>query len=102
MTIPARIYLDNAATSWPKPESVYEAIDRYQRECGAPAGRSVYREASLAQRMVEQTRSAAAQFIGAGEPRRIAFTLNGTDGLNQAIHGIAKAGRACRDDCRRT
>ena len=31
-----RIYLDNAATSWPKPETVYAAVDRYMRECGAP------------------------------------------------------------------
>jgi cysteine desulfurase family protein len=87
-----RIYLDNAATSWPKPESVYESVDRYQRECGASAGRSVYREASRAQRLVEQTRAAAAQFLGAGEVRRVAFTLNGTDGLNQAIHGIVRPG----------
>ena len=35
----SRIYLDNAATSWPKPESVYQAVDRYQRELGAPAAR---------------------------------------------------------------
>ena len=33
-----RIYLDNAATTWPKPEAVYAAVDRYQRELGAPAG----------------------------------------------------------------
>lgn len=91
MTIP-RIYFDNAATSWPKPESVYAAVDRYQRECGAPAGRSVYREASFAQRLVEQTRAAVAQFLGSSEARRIAFTLNGTDGLNQAIHGIVQPG----------
>ena len=38
-----RIYLDNAATSWPKPEAVYAAVDRYQREIGAAAGRSAYR-----------------------------------------------------------
>ncbi len=42
----ARIYLDNAATSWPKPEEVYAAVDRYQRELGAPAGRSGYAEAA--------------------------------------------------------
>ena len=46
-----RIYLDNAATSWPKPESVYRAVDDYQRRLGAPAGRSVYSEANEAERL---------------------------------------------------
>jgi cysteine desulfurase/selenocysteine lyase len=45
MTSHNRIYLDNAATTWPKPEAVYEAVDRYQREIGGPNGRSGYREA---------------------------------------------------------
>lgn len=93
MTTLPRIYFDNAATSWPKPESVYAAVDKFQRECGAPAGRSVYREASLSQRMVEQTRAAAAALLGADEPRRVIFTLNGTDALNQAIHGLVRPGQ---------
>ena len=54
------VYLDNAATSWPKPEAVYAASDDYMRRCGAPAGRSAYREASDASRIVQRARSAAA------------------------------------------
>ncbi len=87
-----RIYLDNAATSWPKPDSVYQAVDRYLRELGAPAGRSGYAEALEANRLVEQARSAVARIVGAGSPDRIAFTLNGTDALNIAIHGVVREG----------
>ena len=59
MTTP-RIYLDNAATTWPKPEAVYDAVDRYQREIGAPNGRSGYREAQESNRIVERARQGVA------------------------------------------
>lgn len=87
-----RIYLDNAATSWPKPEAVYRAVDEYQRACGAAAGRGVYRSAQAAERIVAQCRKRIAEFIGADSPRRIIFTLNGTDSLNLALHGLLKPG----------
>ncbi len=87
-----RIYLDNAATSWPKPDAVYDAVDRYMRESGAPAGRSVYAEAHQANQIVAATRAAVARLIGADDPRRIAFTLNGTEALNIAIHGLVDEG----------
>ena len=93
MSASPRIYLDNAATSWPKPASVYAAIDGYLRECGAPAGRSAYRSATQARHMVDQTRAALASFVGASAPRQVAFTLNGTDALNQAIHGLVRSGQ---------
>ena len=87
-----RIYLDNAATSWPKPEAVYRAMDHYQREVGAAVGRGVYGDAVKAQDMVEQTRRAVARLIGARMPRHVVFTLNGTDSLNVAIHGALSRG----------
>jgi cysteine desulfurase/selenocysteine lyase len=87
-----RIYLDNAATSWPKPEAVYAAVDRYQRELGAPAGRSVYRQAAEVERMVLDTRRQAAQLIGAEDPSRLVFGSNGTDALNLALHGVLRPG----------
>ena len=87
-----RIYLDNAATSFPKPESVYDAVDRYQRNCGAPVGRSPYREALELQRTVDRCRERAAALLGASDARRIAFTFNGTDSLNAAIHGLLRPG----------
>src|SRR5262245_47103443 len=82
-----RIYLDNAATSWPKPDSVYAAVERAMRELGAPAGRSAYAEAAQVEQAVLNVRKDIAGLIGADDPRRIVFTLNGTDALNTAIHG---------------
>jgi cysteine desulfurase family protein len=87
-----RIYLDNAATSWPKPDAVYEAVDRYMRESGAPAGRSVYAEAHQANQAVTAARAAVAKFLGADDARRVIFALNGTDALNIAIHGLLDDG----------
>jgi cysteine desulfurase/selenocysteine lyase len=87
-----RIYLDNAATSWPKPEVVYEAVDRYQRECGAAVGRGAYAEAIEAARLVDAARQSVAGLIGAGDARRVIFTLNGTDSLNLALHGLLREG----------
>jgi cysteine desulfurase family protein len=88
----SRIYLDNAATSWPKPESVYRAVDEYQRRLGAPAGRGTYREAAETERIVVSCRQRIAELIGAGEARRIVFTQNGTDSLNLALHGVLRPG----------
>jgi cysteine desulfurase / selenocysteine lyase len=87
-----RIYLDNAATSWPKPEAVYQAVDRYLRENGAPAGRSAYSQATEVERQIAAARAALARLIGAGDARQIVFTQNGTDSLNLAIHGLLKPG----------
>jgi cysteine desulfurase/selenocysteine lyase len=89
---PTRIYLDNAATSWPKPEAVYRALDDYQRQLGAPAGRSSYAEAAATERIVASCRQKIAQLIGAADPKRIVFTANGTDSLNLALHGLLKPG----------
>lgn len=87
-----RIYFDQAATSWPKPEAVYQAVDRYQRTVGAAAGRGAYAEAQQAERLVEAARRSVARLIGATDARRIVFTLNGTDSLNIALHGALAPG----------
>ena len=87
-----RIYLDNAATSWPKPDSVYEAIDDYQRRLGAPAGRGTYREALEVERRLDQTRSALASLIGATSPKQIIFAYSGTDALTLALLGLLRLG----------
>lgn len=83
-----RIYLDNAATTWPKPESVYEAAERQMREVGAAAGRSAYRRAGESGKLVTAARRELASLLGAADERSIAFALNGTDALNLAIHGL--------------
>src|SRR5436305_3807473 len=87
-----RIYLDNAATSWPKPEAVYRAVDDYMRRLGAPAGRGSYAEAGEAERIVLSCRKKIAQLIGAADPSRVIFTQNGTDSLNLALHGLLRSG----------
>lgn len=88
----SRIYLDNAATSWPKPEAVYSAADRYQRDCGAAAGRGAYSQAMEAERVCAQTRNRLSRLLNAKRAEQIAFTLNGTDSLNQAIFGVVQEG----------
>ena len=90
--MPVRIYLDNAATSWPKPEAVYRAVDDFQRRLGAPAGRGTYAEAAETERLVGSCRKKVAQLIGTSDPSRIVFTSNGTDSLNLALHGLLKPG----------
>ncbi|MEM6799244.1 MAG: aminotransferase class V-fold PLP-dependent enzyme [Planctomycetota bacterium] len=87
-----RIYLDNAATSWPKPPAVYEAIDRYQRDIGAAAGRAGYDSASQAASIVTAARVAVARQIGAGDPSRVVFSASGTESLNLAIQGLLRPG----------
>lgn len=92
MTEKRRIYLDNAATTWPKPECVYDAVDHYQRELGGPNGRSGYREALESNRIVERARRGVAELIGASEPLQVVFGCSGTDVLNLAIRGIVRPG----------
>lgn len=88
----SRIYLDNAATSWPKPQQVYDAVDAYQRGLGVAVGRGGYAEVEEVGEIVDETRSAVARLIEAEGPKRIVFTLNGTDSLNLGIHGLLKPG----------
>src|SRR3954471_1205541 len=87
-----RIYLDNSATSWPKPESVYEAVDHYLREIGAPNGRSGYSHAQQSNRIVDRARRGVAELIGARDPSQVVFGFNCTDVLNLAIRGIVRPG----------
>ena len=87
-----RVYLDNAATSFPKPAAVYDAVDRYQRSIGVSIGRGAYREAIESQRMLDRCRQHAAMLLGAESPERIVFTYSGTDGLNMALVGLCRPG----------
>jgi cysteine desulfurase/selenocysteine lyase len=89
---PARIYLDHAATTWPKPEAVYAEMDRYARQVGAAAGRGAYAEAMEGERLVRRCRADIGGLLGESEPERIVFTQNGTDSLNLAIHGLLRPG----------
>jgi cysteine desulfurase family protein len=86
------IYLDNAATSFPKPEPVYQALDRFARTSLANPGRAGYRMAVEAERSLDAARHALNQFFGGAAPERWIFTLNCTDGLNLAIKGVIREG----------
>jgi cysteine desulfurase / selenocysteine lyase len=92
LSIPKRVYFDNAATSWPKPEAVYSAVEQAMRHLGASAGRSPYGEATEATRRVEATRAACARLLGIRNPAQLVFTSGGTSALNLAIHGILQPG----------
>ncbi len=86
------IYLDNAATSYPKPEAVYRAVDGFMREIGASSGRGAYRQALLADKAVFSAREAIGKLFGINDVSRIVFTSNATESLNLAIKGLLKAG----------
>src|SRR5262245_5409077 len=85
-------YLDNAATSFPKPESVYAAVDRYQREMGAAVGRGAYQSSLEVTGIVQRCRKKVAELLGAESPDRIAFTFGATDSLNLALQGLVGRG----------
>ena len=88
------IYLDNAATSFPKPQTVHEGASRFLHTLGANPGRGGHRLAVGASHVVEETRLALARFVNAGDtPERLVFTLNCTDALNIAIKGFVRGVR---------
>lgn len=89
---PTRLYLDHAATGWPKPESVYQAMDRYARDYGAAAGRGAYSSGVAADQIVASCRRRLARLVGATDPRQVAFFSNGTTALNAAIFGLLRPG----------
>jgi cysteine desulfurase/selenocysteine lyase len=86
------IYLDNAATSFPKPEPVYQAVMHAMREIGASPGRGGHRLSLEASRIMFQAREAAASLLGAPDSSRIIFTHSATEALNMALRGILVPG----------
>jgi len=86
------IYLDNAATTWPKPAQVIDRMASFLRETGANPGRGSYRMVQEADATIAAVRRRLASFVGASDPSRVIFTLNTTDALNMAIHGALARG----------
>ena len=86
------IYLDNAATSWPKPESVYLAMDEFLRKSGGNPGRGGHSMALAASRIVDDARLLMARLINAPDKNRVIFTLNCTDSLNMGLKGLLRPG----------
>jgi len=86
------IYLDNAATSFPKPEAVYQALDRFARSELANPGRAGHKMALAAERALDDCRHLLNQLFHGDAPERFVFTLNCTDALNMAFKGVLKEG----------
>jgi cysteine desulfurase/selenocysteine lyase len=86
------VYFDNAATSWPKPEETYTAMDRYSRMTGGSPGRSGHRLSIEAGRVIMNTRETLCRLFGIDDPFQLVFTKNATEALNLAIGGFLSPG----------
>jgi cysteine desulfurase family protein len=86
------IYLDNAATSFPKPEAVYQALDHFARQSLANPGRAGHKMALAAEQALDDCRHLLNQFFHGKGPERFIFTLNCTDALNMAFKGVLAEG----------
>jgi cysteine desulfurase family protein len=86
------IYFDNAATSWPKPPGVAEAMVHFMEAVGASPGRAAHRRAVDAGRIVYAAREAVCELFHAPDPLRVVFGKNVTEALNLALRGLLRAG----------
>jgi cysteine desulfurase / selenocysteine lyase len=86
------IYFDNAATSWPKPAGVTEAMVHFIEAVGANPGRAAHRQAVESGRIVYGTREAVCDLFHAPDPLRLVFTKNVTEALNLALRGLLRPG----------
>lgn len=86
------IYMDNAASGWPKPPAVVQAMVHFTQDIGANPGRSGHRLAIEAARTVHAARERLAGLFGVDDPLRIVFGLNATQALNQALQGTLQPG----------
>ncbi len=86
------IYFDNAATSWPKPPGVAQAMVHFLDAVGANPGRAAHRQAIESGRIVYETREVVAELFGAPDPLRVLFCKNVTEALNLALRGLLRPG----------
>lgn len=86
------LYLDNAATSFPKPPEVYAAVEHALRNVGASPGRGGHRRSLEASRILLDTRESIAALIGAEDSSRIVFTSSATEAINLALFGLLERG----------
>ncbi len=84
------IYLDNAATSWPKPPEVLKAMTDVMERAGGNPGRSGHRLSIAAARVIYDTREGLARFFGVSDPLRVIFTSNATHAINLVLKGMLK------------
>lgn len=86
------IYLDNSATSFPKPEEVYRFMDHFYRNYGVNPGRSGYDLCLEAGEIIENTRKQMTRFFNGADPNRLCFSYNSTDALNLVMNGLLEKG----------
>ena len=86
------IYFDNAATSWPKPPGVAEAMTHFIEEVGANPGRAAHRQAVESGRIVYDAREAVCELFHAPDPLRLVWCKNVTEALNLALRGLLRPG----------
>lgn len=86
------IYFDNAATSWPKPSQVKEAMVRFMDEIGANPGRSGHLLSIEAARILYEARESLATLFHVEDPLRVILTVNATESINLALKGLLKPG----------
>ena len=82
------IYLDNAATTFPKPETVYDTVDRFQRNYAVNAGRGMYKTARIASDMIGETRKLMADLTKCRDENRVIFSPSATIAMNQVLCGM--------------
>ena len=87
-----KIYFDNAATSWPKPDCVQKAVTHYLKNVGANPGRSGYSASVEAGRIVYSARENIARLFNNNDPLRVIFTSGVTEALNLALNGLLNPG----------
>lgn len=87
-----RIYMDNAATSFPKPECVYEAMDHFNRHQGGSPGRGTHTQTLEAGSVLLDAREALAALFNIDDGINIAFMLNITEAINTALSGYLRPG----------
>ncbi|MBA4549975.1 aminotransferase class V-fold PLP-dependent enzyme [Thermoactinomyces intermedius] len=86
------IYFDNAASSWPKPPEVAEAVQQAIMHAGANPGRGGHQLARKAEDIIEGTRGRLAELLGVHDPQHLLFCFNTTHAINQALKGLLKEG----------
>ena len=87
-----KIYLDNSATSYPKPDCVYDEINDFMRNNGASPGRGNYANAMASEKLVYETRKTVARLFNVQRPGEIVFTSNATEAINTVLKGFLKSG----------
>ncbi len=86
------IYLDNAATTYPKPQSVYDFMHEFYQKHGVNPGRSGYDMCMATEEIIYSTRKSLTRFFNGTNPNRLTFNYNASDSLNMIINGLVEKG----------